>query len=118
MDRYDAGLLNDWGGGNVDWWWDYIRSELDAAHQFYEAMAEDEIKKKVNSMVATERKKQQDRERMQRKRESDKACLDRFRSVLEKISGGEDEEEVMWNGQEWIYPQKLAKEALKETMIE
>lgn len=39
MDRYDAGLLNDWGGGNVDWWWDYIRSELDAAHHFYESLS-------------------------------------------------------------------------------
>jgi len=32
---YDAGLLNDYGGGNVDWWWDYIRSELERAHEHY-----------------------------------------------------------------------------------
>ena len=35
MDRYDAGLLNDFGGGNVSWWHDYIRSELEKAHEFY-----------------------------------------------------------------------------------
>jgi hypothetical protein len=34
-DCYDAGLLNDYGGGKVEWWWDYIRHELGAAHDFY-----------------------------------------------------------------------------------
>lgn len=32
---YDAGLLGDGGGGNVEWWQDYIRSELGRAHDFY-----------------------------------------------------------------------------------
>lgn len=36
LDCYDAGLLNDFGGGNVAWWQDYMRSELNAAHDFYE----------------------------------------------------------------------------------
>ena len=35
--RYDAGLLSDYGGGNVEWWQDYIRSELERAHDFYTA---------------------------------------------------------------------------------
>ena len=35
--RYDAGLLNDYGGGNVEWWWDYLRAELERAHDFYAA---------------------------------------------------------------------------------
>ena len=35
IDRYDAGLLGDGGSGDVDWWHDYIRSELDRAHDFY-----------------------------------------------------------------------------------
>lgn len=35
VERYDAGLLGDGGGGNVDWWWDYIRAELDRAHDHY-----------------------------------------------------------------------------------
>ena len=34
-DCYDAGLLNDFGGGNVEWWQDYIRAELARAHDFY-----------------------------------------------------------------------------------
>jgi len=36
LDRYDAGLLGDGGGGEVAWWQDYIRSELDRAHDFYQ----------------------------------------------------------------------------------
>lgn len=34
---YDAGLLSDYGGGNVEWWQDYIRAELARAHDFYES---------------------------------------------------------------------------------
>ena len=34
-DCYDAGLLGDGGGGDVDWWQDYIRAELGRAHEFY-----------------------------------------------------------------------------------
>ena len=35
LETYDAGYLNDFGGGNVSWWHDYIRSELGRAHDFY-----------------------------------------------------------------------------------
>jgi hypothetical protein len=35
VDTYDAGLLNGLGGGDVDWWHDYIRAELARAHDFY-----------------------------------------------------------------------------------
>lgn len=35
VDTYDVGLLSDYGGGNVEWWQDYIRSELARAHDFY-----------------------------------------------------------------------------------
>lgn len=35
LDAYDAGLLNDFGGGDVEWWQDYIRAELGRAHDFY-----------------------------------------------------------------------------------
>lgn len=37
LHTYDAGLLSDFGGGNVEWWQDYIRAELGRAHDFYEA---------------------------------------------------------------------------------
>lgn len=43
LTAYDAGLLNDFGGGNVEWWMDYIRAELDRAHDFYEAQLSDLI---------------------------------------------------------------------------
>lgn len=35
LEEYDAGVLNDFGGGNVGWWQDYIRSELGRAYEFY-----------------------------------------------------------------------------------
>jgi hypothetical protein len=35
LSAYDAGLLNDFGGGNVEWWQDYIRAELERAHVHY-----------------------------------------------------------------------------------
>jgi hypothetical protein len=37
LEAYDAGLLNDFGGGNVEWWQDYIRAELGRAHDFYQS---------------------------------------------------------------------------------
>lgn len=36
LDCYDAGYLGDDGGGNVEWWRDYIRCELAHAHDFYQ----------------------------------------------------------------------------------
>lgn len=35
LEEYDAGALNDFGGGNVGWWQDYIRAELGRAYEFY-----------------------------------------------------------------------------------
>ena len=40
LDCYDAGLLSDYGGGDVGWWQDYIRSELARAHDFYQSQAD------------------------------------------------------------------------------
>jgi hypothetical protein len=36
MNRYDAGLLNDYGGGDVAWWHDYIRLLLACAEAHYQ----------------------------------------------------------------------------------
>jgi len=35
VERYDAGLINDFGGGNVEWWQDYIRAEIERANDFH-----------------------------------------------------------------------------------
>lgn len=35
MDEYDVGLLNDWGGGNVAWWHDYLRYEIARANSHW-----------------------------------------------------------------------------------
>ena len=32
---YDPGLLNDYGGGNVDWWFDYIRAEINRCNEYW-----------------------------------------------------------------------------------
>lgn len=40
LDCYDAGYLNDFRGGNVGWWQDYIRSELASAHDFYQSQVQ------------------------------------------------------------------------------
>lgn len=33
FDNYDSGFLNDFGGGQIAWWWDYIRSEVNRANE-------------------------------------------------------------------------------------
>ena len=35
---YDAGLLNDFGGGNVNWWQDYLRAEIGRANEYWRAL--------------------------------------------------------------------------------
>lgn len=37
---YDAGLLNDFGGGDVGWWQDYLRAEIGRANDFWRVQAE------------------------------------------------------------------------------
>jgi hypothetical protein len=37
MPTYDAGLLSNYGGGDVEWWQDYIRAELNRADDFYQS---------------------------------------------------------------------------------
>ena len=44
LEEYNAGHLNDFGGGNVSWWQDYIRSELGRAYDFYQAQIQSEVK--------------------------------------------------------------------------
>ena len=35
---YDAGLLNDFGGGDVNWWHDYLRAEIERANEYWRAL--------------------------------------------------------------------------------
>jgi len=52
---YDLGLMNDYGGGNVSWWHDYLRSAVDGANESaYEqyAQLEDEIKSLQEQLAA------------------------------------------------------------------
>ena len=41
MKDYDAGLLNDYGGGNVGWWHDYIRSEIARCNEYWREEVDD-----------------------------------------------------------------------------
>ena len=40
LEPYDAGLLSRHGGGDVSWWWDYMRAELARAHEFYQSQVD------------------------------------------------------------------------------
>ncbi|HLV84206.1 MAG TPA: hypothetical protein VKY62_10560 [Devosia sp.] len=40
LDDYDPGLINDHGGGDVGWWQDYIRSEIQSANEHWRAQIE------------------------------------------------------------------------------
>jgi len=53
LDKYDAGILNDYGGGKISWWHDYIRSELDRAYEYYQA--QNAIRKGSQTMKPSER---------------------------------------------------------------
>lgn len=56
LKTFDAGILNDYGGGNVAWWLDYIRSLLGEAHDFYQDQADfyyDEVVSAPIPMVLT-----------------------------------------------------------------
>lgn len=39
--NYDPGLLNDYGGGNVEWWHDYIRAEIDRCNEYWRHQLEE-----------------------------------------------------------------------------
>lgn len=41
MSDFDAGLLNDFGGGDVEWWHDYIRTLLGASEDYYNEQMDD-----------------------------------------------------------------------------
>ena len=32
---YDCGLINDYGGGNVQWWQDYLRHEINRCNEYW-----------------------------------------------------------------------------------
>lgn len=38
---YDPGLLNDFGGGNIEWWQDYIRCEVEACNIYWQDIVTD-----------------------------------------------------------------------------
>ena len=42
---YDPGLLNCYGGGNIDWWMDYIRSEVGRCNEYWRSIIESHIEK-------------------------------------------------------------------------
>lgn len=46
LNEYDAGLLNDYGGGNVEWWQDYIRAELGRAYEHYQSQITTPLQRK------------------------------------------------------------------------
>lgn len=49
LDEYDAGILSDFGGGDICWWQDYIRAELARAHEFYQSQIDASPKGELES---------------------------------------------------------------------
>ena len=40
IDDYDCGLINDYGGGNIQWWQDYIREEIGRCNDYWREQIE------------------------------------------------------------------------------
>lgn len=40
IDDYDCGLINDFGGGDVNWWQDYLRSEIGKCNECWRKQKE------------------------------------------------------------------------------
>jgi len=36
MENYDPGMLNDFGGGKIQWWQDYIRAEVGRCNEYWQ----------------------------------------------------------------------------------
>ena len=43
LEQFQAVSLNDHGGGDLNWWQDYIRSLLNSAHDFYHDQVRDVV---------------------------------------------------------------------------
>ncbi len=43
INDYDPGIINDYGGGMIDWWMSYIKTEIDKCNEHWrEALKEGE----------------------------------------------------------------------------
>ena len=38
---YDCGSINDYGGGNIKWWQDYIRAEINRCNEYWREQIKD-----------------------------------------------------------------------------
>lgn len=60
---YDPGLLNDYGGGKVIWWMNYIRSEINSCNEYWRdllqshTIIDDDDVAKFLKLTPVERKK-------------------------------------------------------------
>jgi hypothetical protein len=60
---YDAGLLNDFGGGDVGWWQDYIRAEIGRANEYWREIYNteaDEVELKSTALRELSKRNYQD----------------------------------------------------------
>ena len=54
LETYDAGYLNDYGGGNIEWWHWYIRYLLASAYDHYQDQVDNSIER-VNEPISERR---------------------------------------------------------------
>jgi hypothetical protein len=92
-DDYDAGLLNDFGGGNVDWWQDYLRAEIARANEHWRAQYDDQaawVRDLADRLVAEEAHTAALRARVAELEAENAALKDRAYHLAVAIMGGED----------------------------
>jgi hypothetical protein len=54
---YDAGILDDFGGGDVAWWQDYLRAEIGRANEYWREIHLQQIHAEYNLQNENERMK-------------------------------------------------------------
>uniref|UniRef100_A0A6M3KV51 Uncharacterized protein n=1 Tax=viral metagenome TaxID=1070528 RepID=A0A6M3KV51_9ZZZZ len=48
---YDPGILNDFGGGNVGWWMDYLRAEIERCNEHWNDQILNSSERSVHTQV-------------------------------------------------------------------
>lgn len=83
---YDAGLLNDWGDGNVEWWQDYLRAEIGRANDHWRIQAQDLSASHAAMLGDFAERTADDIAALRAQAAKDKARIERLEAALQKIA--------------------------------
>ena len=82
---YDCGLINDFGGGDVSWWQDYIRAEIGRANDHWSEQAADALAAKdatIAELVEKLERTERNRDMWKGQVERQSAKISTMRDVL------------------------------------